>query len=168
MPILRSGFDYSLIICVHRHKTAINSFVPALEKNKTIQVSEAENLDLIQPGRVYVAPANKHLTFSKEKKFILTDDAPENYSRPSIDVTFKSGANTFGDEMIGILLTGANSDGAEGLKVVKEAGGITIIQDPDEAEFSTMPQAALDIFQPTHIMSADKIISFIENLGLVI
>lgn len=165
IPALKAGFPFPIIICVHRQRIASDSFILALEKNKDVPVREASDSDPISSGSVYVAPANKHLVFANSHTFSTNTDPPVNYSRPSIDVTFLSAANIFRGKLIGILLSGANSDGADGMKAISEAGGITVVQDPHEAEISVMPRSAVDSFQPTHIMTADKIINFIENLS---
>jgi two-component system chemotaxis response regulator CheB len=105
-------------------------------------VREAGDKDSIQPGRVYLAPPDYHLLVEPEGFALSTDEAVQ-YSRPSIDVLFDSAADTYGDRLIGVLLTGANEDGAYGLRRVRRRGGVTIVQDPETAERRTMPDAAI-------------------------
>jgi len=164
IPALKPGFTFPIVICVHRQRTASDSFIVALGNNRAVPISEASDQGEIAVGNVYVAPANLHLVFRNPGAFATHSEEPVNYSRPSIDVTFLSAAEIYREKVIGILLSGANSDGAEGMKAISEAGGITIVQDPLDAEIPLMPQSAVDSFQPTYVMTADKIINFIGNL----
>jgi two-component system chemotaxis response regulator CheB len=163
IPLAEKGFRFPMIICVHRLRKDSDTFLPALKGNHRVHIKEAENQEKLVPGIIYVCPANKHLLLDKGR-FLLSSEAPVNYSRPSIDVTMKSGAKMYGKELLGILLTGANTDGVEGMKAIHDAGGITVVQDPDDAEVAVMPRAAVDSFPPSHILPADKIINFIQNL----
>lgn len=149
---------------MHRLRTTPTGSFDSMFPNPKVRIREIQNQEQIQPGNVYIAPADNHLLFKKKNRFTLSSDPPYNYSRPSMDVTMKSAANQFGSDLIGILFSGANSDGADGMKAIHDAGGITIVQDPKDAEISVMPQAAVDSFNPGYILSADKIISFIEKL----
>jgi len=96
----------------------------------------------VEPGRVFLAPCDYHLLVDGAS-FSLSTDEPVNHSRPSIDVLFETAADSYGPGLVAVVLTGANEDGAAGLLKVKESGGRTIVQDPDEAERRTMPEAAL-------------------------
>ncbi len=165
VSILKPGFLFPLIICVHRNRAAYQGFIPALSSQSAVAIQEPVDGEEIKAGIVYIAPANRHLEFATENTFTLNDKPQQNYSRPSIDVTFNSAATVFGEDLTGILLTGANNDGAEGLKNIHDSGGMTIVQDPAEAEVSVMPQSAMDLFQPAHVLEADKIINFIQNLA---
>ena len=109
-------------------------------------------------------PANYHLLLESDKTFSLTVDEKVNYSRPSIDVTFKSVADVFGEKLIGIILTGANSDGAMGLKTIKDKGGITIVQDPLTAESAVMPQSAIRACDPDYVLPLDEIASVLIEI----
>lgn len=108
-----------------------------------LQVSEARPGESLQPGRVYFAPPDYHLLVEPEQTFSLSCEPPVNYSRPAVDLLFESCADAFGPGLLAIILTGANDDGARGLARVREAGGIAIVQAPDEAQHGTMPQAAI-------------------------
>jgi len=164
VSVLTPGFPFPIIVCVHRNRSGIPGFVSTLEYNSSVPIHEVRDRDNVRNGQVSVAPPNMHLEFSDRETFMLTQEPPLNYSRPSIDRTMFAGAAIFGAALTGILLTGANSDGAAGLKAIHDAGGVSVVQDPDDAEIPMMPQAALDLFQPAHILGADKIINFIENL----
>jgi two-component system chemotaxis response regulator CheB len=94
----------------------------------------------------------------------LSVEEPVHFARPSIDVLFQSAAEAYGDGVVGILLTGANEDGAEGLKAIHEAGGTTIVQDPASAQCGIMPGSALKLFNPTHTFSLEEIGRFLGGL----
>jgi two-component system, chemotaxis family, protein-glutamate methylesterase/glutaminase len=117
-----------------------------------LTVKDADEKEAIRPGFVYFAPANYHLLIETDHTFSLSIDPKVNYSRPSIDVLFESAANVYGPRLIAILLTGANNDGAKGLQLIKEKGGLVIVQDPRSAEFSFMPEAALQVVKPDFVL----------------
>lgn len=128
-----------------------------------------EALDKVAPdkGTLYLAPAGYHLLIEEDMSFAL-DVSPEvNYSRPSIDVFFSSVARSCAEDSVGVLLSGAGIDGATGLEEIKKAGGITIVQSPEEAEFDVMPRAALQTFEPDYVMSLEQIGEFIKDLPRV-
>ena len=110
-------------------------------------VREADDKDTLDPGTLYVAPADYHLLVDRTG-FALSTEAPVRFSRPSIDVLFHSAADAFGSRLVGVLLTGANEDGAAGLAHIQERGGYTLVQDPDTAARADMPQAALSRMTP--------------------
>ncbi|MEO7591743.1 MAG: chemotaxis protein CheB, partial [Byssovorax sp.] len=119
----------------------------------------------IKPGIVYVAPANYHLLIEHQGSFALSVDEQVNFSRPSIDVMFESAACAFGAGLVGILLSGANQDGANGLQVIKSMGGLTIAQDPQTAAYPRMPQAAVDRRAASKVLSPEGIRSLVMNLA---
>jgi len=108
-----------------------------------LPVKEAEDKEPIQPGTVYVAPPDYHLLIDRGPAFALSSDEPVHFSRPSIDVLFDSAADIYGERLVGVILTGANQDGAEGLAAVGRAGGRTVVQDPVSAAVAYLPEAAL-------------------------
>ena len=108
-----------------------------------LPVKEAEDKEPIQPGTVYFAPPDYHLLIDRGPAFALSSDEPVHFSRPSIDVLFDSAADIYGERLIGVILTGANQDGAEGLATVGRAGGRTVVQDPVSAAVAYLPEAAL-------------------------
>ena len=111
-----------------------------------------------------MAPADYHVLIENEKMFSLDVSEKIHHSRPSIDVSFESVAQVFGVSSIGVLLSGANADGAEGLSSIKKANGFTIVQDPASADVGYMPQQALEQMQPDKILKADAIGDFIRGL----
>ena len=115
-------------------------------------VLEARDKTLVEAGTLYFAAPGYHLSVEQDRSFSLSLEARVHYSRPAIDYLFESAADAYGSALAAVLLTGANRDGARGLAQVKRRGGMTIVQDPDEAQVATMPQAALDLHQPDHIL----------------
>ena len=117
-----------------------------------LRVSEAEDKDRIAPATLYFAPPGYHLSIERDRSFSLSCEPPLHWSRPSIDVLMKSAADAYGPALAGMLLTGANDDGAEGLACIHRAGGLTAVQDPEEAQVPTMPRAALARHRPDRIL----------------
>jgi len=166
-PKLANGFTFPLIVCVHRLRNTPRGYINTIITDTSFKVIEPEEGMKIESGNLYIAPADRHLVFRDSNTFGLSKAAPVNYSRPSIDITLSSAAKVFSDRVIGILLSGANFDGTEGLKAIHQAGGTTIVQDPSDAEIPVMPQSAVDSFTPSHIFSAEKILTFIGNLSVL-
>jgi two-component system, chemotaxis family, protein-glutamate methylesterase/glutaminase len=108
-----------------------------------LPVKEAEDKEPVQPGTVYLAPPDYHLLIDRGPALALSSDEPVHFSRPSIDVLFESAADIYGERLLGLILTGANQDGAAGLAAVGRAGGRTVVQDPDSAAVAYLPQSAL-------------------------
>lgn len=149
-------FRTPIVIVQHRDESYDETFVDILQKCTALKVKEAEDKDNINRGVIYIAPGGYHLMI-EEDHFALSTEEPVSYSRPSIDVLFESAAEEFGNKSIGIILTGMNKDGAEGLKKIKEAGGITIVQDPATANTPFMPKAAIDLLEPDFILPLNRI-----------
>jgi two-component system, chemotaxis family, protein-glutamate methylesterase/glutaminase len=138
---LPERFAFALILVQHRSRDS-DALCEVLQTCAGIPVMEAVDKDPVEPGRVYLAPADYHL-FIDEGHFALSLDAPEFFSRPSIDLTFESVADAYGSRAIGLVLTGANRDGARGLRRIVARGGLALVQDPGTAEVPVMPLAAL-------------------------
>jgi two-component system chemotaxis response regulator CheB len=162
---LPDEFPTPIAIAQHR---AVDSGSGALARvlslRSGLEVQEAGDKDRIEPGRVYVAPPDYHLLVEPDG-FALSTDGTVNYSRPSIDVLFDTAADTYGDRLIGVILTGANEDGAWGLQRVKRRGGVTIVQDPDTAEKPTMPAAAIATGAADHVVSLDRVAALLGELS---
>jgi len=139
------GKDYPMPVLVVLHRNGI--FESTLEELLMIrtaqQIKEVEEKDFLRPGLVYIAPADYHVLLEQDRSFSLDYSERVNYSRPSIDVTFRSAAEVYGPALTAVLLSGGNADGAMGMEVVKALGGYTIVQDPESAEVPYMPQQAL-------------------------
>lgn len=140
---LPKKFDFSVIIVIHRLKNVSSDMERILSsEEKNIFIREPEDKESIKKGVIYLAPQNYHLQIEDDKTFSLDYSEPVNFSRPSIDVTFDCVASVFKDKGTGILLSGANADGAHGLSRIIEKGGIGIVQDPQTADYPAMPLAA--------------------------
>ncbi|HUQ79541.1 MAG TPA: chemotaxis protein CheB [Gemmatimonadaceae bacterium] len=139
---LPSTFALPLVVVQHRSPDAPGLLADLLQLRTRLTVVEVEDKQPVLPGHVFIAPPNYHLLVDRGV-FSLTTDAPVRYSRPSIDVTLMAAADEYGRHTIGVVLTGANEDGALGLKRIADRGGYTIVQDPATAESPVMPQAAL-------------------------
>jgi two-component system chemotaxis response regulator CheB len=157
-------FPLPIIICSHRLKDIKHGFVEALALSSLKKIEEPDDKDKVKAGHVYLAPANYHMSIELGNTFALSTEEMIHSSRPSIDITFDSAAYTFKEKMIGIILTGANRDGAAGLNKVKKTGALTIVQDPKDSAVSTMPEAALSLSKPDYILKVDQIIRFFHQL----
>lgn len=139
---LPRDFSIPIVIVQHRSKDSDRLLSQLLQDATALTVCEIEDKDLLEPGKVHVAPANYHVLI--EAGYLsLTVEEPVRYSRPSIDVMFTSAGDTYGKEAIGVVLTGANEDGARGLSHIVKRGGKALIQSPKSAEIPIMPEAAV-------------------------
>jgi two-component system, chemotaxis family, protein-glutamate methylesterase/glutaminase len=161
---LPASFPLPIVLCLHRLKDVRNGFVESLNMNSKIVVREPNDKDLIKPGFVYLSPANYHLLIEPGRNFALSTEDDINFSRPSIDLTFETAGYAFRDKMAGIVLSGANGDGAKGLYSAFKNGAYTIVQDPLNASFNTMPGEVLKHFSPHKILRDEEIINFIVSL----
>jgi len=160
---LKKEISFALVIVLHRKNTADSALAELFTIKSTVPVKEIEDKDPILPGNVYLAPSDYHLLFEKKHVFSLDDSEKVNYSRPSIDVTFESAAEVYGNAVVAILLSGSNSDGTDGLQAIHRKDGITIVQDPDTAVFPFMPQQAILNVHIDQQMNVDEMISFINS-----
>ncbi len=163
---LPSDFALSVIIVLHRHSDSDNHLERSLNDICKIRVKQANEKEGVKDGVVYVAPPNYHLLIEDDKTFSLSVEGAVNYARPSIDVLFESAAYAYGSELIGIVLTGSNKDGSQGLKRIKETGGLTIVQSPETADFSDMPRAAIAAVELDHILPLNQIGPFLRKLKI--
>lgn len=162
---IENNYPVPVVIVLHRSQAGADLLLEELVGYKTgLQVKELEEKEIPVAGWVYLCPPDYHLLFEEDGSFTLDYSEKINFSRPSIDVTFQSAADVFGKSLVCILLSGANADGAEGLAYVKQMNGITIVQHPDEAEVSYMPQQALLRKKSDYVLTTEEIRSFIENL----
>jgi two-component system chemotaxis response regulator CheB len=139
---LSGDFPLPIVVVQHRSKDSDRLLAQLLQDATDLEVCEVDDKDLLEAGKVHVAPADYHVMV--ERGYLsLTIEAPVRYSRPSIDVMFTSAADAYGTEAIGVVLTGANEDGSHGLAHIAQRGGKAIVQSPKTAEIPTMPDAAL-------------------------
>ncbi|MEH2068169.1 MAG: chemotaxis protein CheB [Nostoc sp.] len=153
---LPTDFSVPIAIVQHRHKESNNALQQLLQESIFLPIREVEDKDEILPRHVYLAPADYHLLV-EPGYFALSIDEPVSYARPSIDVLFESAADIYGEQVIGIILTGANHDGMQGLKKIKARGGTTIVQKPATAESCIMPEAAISAVAVDWILTLSDI-----------
>ncbi len=139
---LSKSFPLSMAVVQHRHKDSDNKLGAFLQRHSALPLKEAEDKAVILPGRVYLAPADYHLLV-EPGRLALSTEAPVLYARPSIDVLFESAADAYGERLIGVILSGASHDGAQGLAKIKACGGLAVVQEPATAQSRTMPEAAI-------------------------
>ena len=141
---LPADYPAPILVVQHLHASDGGAFALHLGQRIALEVCEPCDKQEILPSRVYVAPANYHLLVERGDRVALSTEGRVNWSRPSIDVLFESATRAWGAQVVAIVLSGANDDGARGVRMVKRAGGIAAAQDPMEAEYGVMPQAAID------------------------
>lgn len=178
LQILLSGlppnFPLPMVITQHRHKDSDDTLISFLQRRCVLSLKEAEDKEAIAPGHVYLAPPDYHLLVEAQKlqgesqlprpAFSLSMDEPVCYARPSINVLFESAADAYGERAIGIILTGASNDGAQGLAQIQAQGGLAIVQEPTTAESPTMPKAAIAAVATAKILPLEDIAPFVTYL----
>lgn len=169
LPGIPPGLQAAIIIVLHRKADSdFNSLTDILQRKTTLKVQEAEEKESIQPGSIYIAPADYHLLIEADKSFSLDYSEKIHFSRPSIDVSFEAAADIFKENLTGILLSGANSDGAFGLTYIRSQKGISIVQDPASADVDFMPKYALTLQEPDYIFDPEGIKNYISEWGISI
>ena len=161
---LPENFPIPIIMCLHRLKHVRNGFVEALSIKSIAEVTEPHDKENIKKGKVYLAPANYHLSIELGHYFSLSTEEMMNNSRPAIDITLGTSAYVYRDKLIGILLSGANKDGGLGMKWIKDRGGLTIVQEPSECMIDTMPKAAMSYTNIDHVLKIEQIVQFLKEL----
>lgn len=165
LPALPASFALPVLVVVHVPPGRDNALVALLQAKCRVVVKEAEDKEPIVGGIVYFAPSDYHLLVETDATLALSSDEAVNYSRPSIDVLFETAADAYGAGLAGVILTGANHDGAAGLKAVLDAGGVAIVQSRAEAYATAMPDAALEACPTASTMTLDAIASYLSSLG---
>jgi len=160
---LKKPFPLAIAIVQHRHKESGSLMSGYMQQYTTLPVHEAEDKDELLPGHVYLAPADYHLLV-EQGSVTLSVDEPVCFALPSIDVLFESAADTYADRAIGIILTGANRDGTNGLARIKACGGVAIVQDPATAEIGMMPQLAIATTKVDAILPLPDIAPYLVDL----
>lgn len=161
---LPSTYRLPIVIVLHLPENRESRLPELFSHHLAIPVKEAIDKDVVAGRNVYFAGPGYHLSIEKDRTFSLSCEPPVFFSRPSIDFLMESAAQTYGPAAVGILLTGANQDGATGLQCIAESGGVTVVQDPNEARMATMPQAALAQFTPDLILTLQEIHDFLVAL----
>jgi two-component system, chemotaxis family, protein-glutamate methylesterase/glutaminase len=143
LPALQPDCGIAVFVVMHLPRERPSLLVNIFAHKCQLRVAEAQDKQPIEPGNIYFAPPDYHLLIDEGPQLALSADELVHFSRPSIDVLFESAADVYADRLIGIVLSGANSDGAAGLRAIQNAGGLTLVQDPKTAVATTMPEAAL-------------------------
>jgi len=161
---LPGDFALPLIVVQHRHRESGAMLTGLLQDHTALHVCEVDDKTPVAAGTVHVAPADYHLLV--DRGFLsLTMDEPVAFSRPSIDVTFASAADVYGDRVVGIVLTGANSDGARGLRRIADRGGLALVQSPATAESPAMPSAALREVPEARTLTLHELTGALAEIG---
>jgi two-component system, chemotaxis family, protein-glutamate methylesterase/glutaminase len=162
--LYRTGASRAIV--QHRHRDSDTMLARFLQGLTGLCVCEVEDKQPVEPGKVYVAPANYHL-FVERGSFALSLDAPVRYSRPSIDVAMMSAADAYGHRAVGIVLTGANADGSAGLRRMADAGALAVVEDPATAEMPVMPRAAIEAVPTARVFTVERMADFLRQLPSV-
>jgi two-component system, chemotaxis family, protein-glutamate methylesterase/glutaminase len=149
---LQAPMQAAIIVVLHLPEDHESRLVQVFASRVRVPVREAQPNAAVEPGMIFFAPSGYHLLVERERSFSLSCDPPVQFSRPSIDVLFDSCAEAYGPSLAGLVLTGANEDGARGLARIKACGGLAAVQDPQQAAHSTMPQAAVQAADPDYVL----------------
>lgn len=165
---LSANLPAAVIACSHAGTDGdMEMLCELLGSHCALPVIEAREREPVRPATVHLAPGGYHLMLERDHRFALSVDAPVSYARPSIDVLFASVAEVYGPQAVGVVLTGANADGAEGLRRMRASGSMAVVQEPSTAEAARMPQAALDHAGADHCLALDAIPALLNRLCLV-
>lgn len=164
LPALPRDFPAPILIVQHVKPDSDDYLSRSLDAKCKVRVKEADEKEALLPGVVYIAPPNYHLLVEEDRTVSLTIDERVCYARPSVDVLFESAANVYYEQLVGLILTGANSDGSNGLRRVKELGGVALVQNPGTAESSMMPDSALKKVAVDRVVDLPKIASVLLEL----
>lgn len=167
LSVVRPDFPSPILIVLHRNSVLGSNLEELFASKSQAAIKEVEEKELIMPGVIYIAPADYHVLIEEDQTFSLDYSERVNFSRPSIDVTFRSASDIYGRELVCLLLSGGNADGVEGLEYVKEQGGITVVQDPATAEVPYMPQHALSRLPVDFVLPAEDIPAFLKGLAFL-
>lgn len=165
LPALPARFRPSLLIVLHLPRERPSLLVEIYEKRCALPIREAEDKEPIEAGTVYFAPPDYHLLVERNRQIALSTEEPVHYSRPSVDVLFESAADVYAERLLGVILTGANEDGAAGLHAIHRAGGVTVAQRPDSAKVPLMIVSALQRNPADYVLSLPEIAELLIGIG---
>ncbi len=165
LPALPAAFPLPIFVIVHvpPHKPSVLADI--FNAKCRLRAIEVEDKEPIEPGVIYFAPPNYHLLFEDQSSLALSNEDEVLFSRPSIDVAFESAAEVWGAELIGIILTGANQDGARGLQALSKAGGTVIVQNPEDAYAKAMPETAIAFSPQAQVLSIADISAYLMSVS---
>lgn len=161
---LSRTFPRAVVVVCHTGSEDVTTFCELLELASTLPVREARERQLMTPGVVHMAPSGYHLLLERDGRFSLSVDERVSFARPAIDVLFETAATACGKDLIGVVMTGANNDGAAGLRTIRQHGGLAIVQDPADAQAEAMPQAAIEVAGADHVVPLKGIASLLNRL----
>ncbi len=164
---LPATFGLPILVVQHLHPLERGAFARQLDNMLELKITTARDKERIESGRVYFSPANYHMLVEKGETIALSVDEKVNWTRPAIDVLFESAARVWRQSLVGIILTGANSDGAAGMRCIAEHGGLAIVQDPLTAFSPEMPQACIQATSNELVLSLPEIGDFLQSLDPV-
>ncbi len=162
---LPATYPMPLVAVLHLPDSHESRLAELFDYRLELTVREARDKETLEPGVLYFAPSGYHLSIETNRSFSFSCEDRVSYARPSIDVLFSSAADAYGKSLAGVLLTGANYDGAAGMAGMQVAGALTIVQDPATAEVATMPEAAIARMKPDLILPLAEIHSVLRRLG---
>ncbi|MGH8665826.1 MAG: chemotaxis protein CheB [Burkholderiales bacterium] len=165
LEAIAHGFEPAILIVMHIPPTNGDLLVDVLRPHCQAPLREAEDKEVVAAGHVYVAPPGYHLLVEPARTLALSVDEPVNFSRPSIDLLFESAAHAYGRNLLGIVLTGANEDGARGLKAIRSAGGLGWVQEPQTALASVMPRRAIECAGADRILPLPQLANELAAIG---
>jgi two-component system chemotaxis response regulator CheB len=165
LPALPAKFGPSVLIVLHLPRERPSLLVEIYEKRCALPIREADDKEPIEPGTVYFAPPDYHMLVERNRQIALSTDEPVHFSRPSVDVLFESAADVYADRLLGVILTGANEDGAAGLHAIHRAGGVTVVQQPDSAKVPLMVVSALQRNPADFVLSLPQIAELLVGLA---
>lgn len=166
LPDLSQLNGFAVVIVLHRKSTDDQTLEELIALKSSITVKIVEDKVPLVPGYIYVAPSNYHLLFEKNDTLSLDISEKINYSRPSIDVSFESASEIYGEALVGILLSGSNTDGTYGLKAIKAAGGTVVVQNPTVAEMPFMPHNAILNTNPDFVLDNQEILKLLRSINI--
>jgi len=166
LPALPPGMVAALFIVLHLPRERSSLLVDIFSPRCRLPVREAQDKEPVEPGTVYFAPPDYHLLVEPDRRLSLSSEEPVHFSRPAVDVLFESAADAFGAGLVGVVVTGANADGARGLRAVLAAGGVGLVQAPDTAAAAAMPRAALAANPGARPLPLDQIAARLRELGV--
>lgn len=161
---LSENYPLAVIVVIHRSRKYESRLEKELTDKGSILVEKAGDKQLMEKSKVYFAPADYHLLLEPDGYFTLDFSEPVHFCRPSIDVSFQSVADVLGSKVIGVLLSGANQDGAIGIKYIGDKGGLTVVQDPEDAEVDTMPLSAINLTQVDMILKNNELFYLFDEI----
>jgi len=164
LPALPADFAPPVLVCLHAPAETTAGLALLLDRNAALRVKEAEDKEALQPATVYLGPGGYHLHVERDRSCSLSIDPPEKYARPSIDVLFDSAALACRERLLAVILSGANDDGADGVRRVKACGGTVVVQDPADALIGDMPRAALQAVTADYIVKSAQLAELLVGL----